>query len=111
MEDKIQIQIPPDVKPIYGQEVNISSEIKVSLDEKNKKKPLKTGHVHLIFLDGITKTAVSRIVLDPITAKNLSKHLQNQAEAVIKEVNSKKIPKQVKTQINKKDLVGTQYIG
>lgn len=100
-QQNVNLNIPMDVKPIYADEVNITAGLKVNVEKQEKGKDIvtKSGNIQLLFFDNATKAVVARIVIDPITAKNLSFGLKVNAEKLMEEIKSDKVPKQVKEQL------------
>ncbi len=98
-----RLNIPPHIIPVYAEEVKVNAGIKMNIAKDNAGKEIvqKQGRVELLFLDNATKSVVSRIVIDPITAMQLSKILATNTEAVMKECDSKDVPPAVKQQIKK----------
>ncbi len=118
MEQKeLNLNMPPDVKPIYADEANVVAGLKVNIEKNDKGKEVitKTGNINIIFFDNTTKAVVSRVVVDPITAKNLANQLKANAENIMTEIKSDKIPQQMKDQIEKTNKPVTRtvegYIG
>lgn len=117
MENKPQFKIPTDVKPLHADEVNINSNIKVNIDKKEDgtEKITKVGRVDLLFFDQMTKSILTRVVIDPYTAKMLAKMLLSNADKLIEEIEKTDLPDEVRQKLQEKGTaqkeVQTTYIG
>ncbi len=101
------------VIPIFADEAMIISRIKAKKgDEKNGKQSVnKEGLIEFVFLDPLTQPprAVSRIVMSRSSAEGLHKVLGDNLEKLGVELKSKKMPKQPKPKVEKKQEKG--YFG
>lgn len=99
-----QQQIQIDIKrtlPLFADNVIVANLIKDSEREKKGKNKKKEGHVTLIFVDTLTKQAVSRIVVSRPTAeamlKTLDESLKKFDKDIIKEKTKAKVEPAAKT--------------
>jgi len=117
--EKQQFVIPPDLRPIYADEVIITSPMKVVIekDDKGTEKIRKHGNIILSFFDNQTKIIVAKIVVNPLTAKALGNLLIKNSDKLLEELDKKEIPNEIKKQIEeakKKSIKSTSdltYIG
>ena len=85
-----------DVTPIFAHEVAISTIFRAEKTKRGKLK--KESCTELIFLDGIRKKAIARIVLPFGTLKSLSKVIDDNVKKIKKEVRSNEFPKKLKVE-------------
>jgi len=119
MEGEMKFALPPDLKPIYADEVFVNVPIKINIekDDKGTEKIRKTGVVILNFFDNETKFIVAKIIINPLTAKALGKILLDNANKVLEELDKKEISKEMRKQIEeskkqpKKTVSTLTYIG
>jgi hypothetical protein len=99
------VKIGPNVIPIYADEANVNSNIKINIEKNEKGEDIikKVGKIDIMFFDQVTKTIISRVTVDPFTAKFLGKILIDNATKVIQEVENTQVPKQVKEQIKNRE--------
>ncbi len=115
--EKKEMKMPVNVQPIYADEANVNANVKINIekDEDGNEQVRKVGKVDVMFFDQFTNSVISRVIIDPFTAKALSRVLHENAEKLINELESKEVPQQVKEQISqKKENVDTSvntYIG
>jgi len=113
----MQLNIPPDVKPIFATDVsvNIGMKVNVAKDKKGKDEIKKWALVELLFIDKNTRNIIGRMLIDPFTAMNLSKMLSESTNKLFKEMKSKKIPANMKKQVESarkaKKESKVEYIG
>lgn len=97
-------EIQTNIKPIFADEASVNANIKINVEKTEKGDIIrKVGKVEILFLDQITRSVVSRVVVDPFTAKVLGKVLINNSDRIIKEIENKEIPEEVKKQIAEKE--------
>ncbi len=99
MEENFNMNV--NVQPIYADEANVNANIKFNFEKinENEEKIRKIGRIDIMFFDQLTKTVVSRIVLDPFTAKVLGNMLIQNANKTIGELDSPNVPEEVKKQM------------
>lgn len=107
MEKERQIQQPVqiDIKrvlPLFADNVVVANLIKSSEEKRKNKK--KEGHITLIFVDTLTKQAVSRIVVSRHTAEMLLKMLDESLKKFDKDL---PIKEKIKMDTGSK----TRYLG
>jgi hypothetical protein len=97
-QNKQGVNMPADVKPIFADDVNVNANIKVNVEKKDngEEKFTKSGRIDLLFFDQFTKTIVSRVVIDPYTAKVFAKILEANASKMIEEIERSELPDEVK---------------
>ena len=97
--------MPADLRPVYADEANVNANVKVNVekDKDGNETIRKSGKIDMLFFDQFTRTIVSRIVIDPFTAKLLSKMLSDHADKLIEELDSSDVPEQVKKRLAERD--------
>ena len=98
MKQQINIKIDPSIKPIFADEVQLICALK---QDKREDGFFKEGNLSLIFFDNFTRKAVSRIVLNLITAKQLTNVLIQNIKSLEKEMDSKEETKKEIINISK----------
>ena len=97
------INLPTDVRPIYADEVNVSSGYKANVEEKDGKKIAnKIGKIDLMFLDRVSNSVISRVVIDPLTANALGTLLTDHANKIINQITNTNVPEEITNQIKEK---------
>lgn len=97
VEQKDQKQIQLDIKrviPVFADNVIVANVIKAQTTQgkgKGKHNSKKEGHVTLIFVDGLTHQAISRVVVSRSTAEALLKALDESLKKFDKEIKSKEV--------------------
>jgi len=94
------LQIPPDVKPVYADDAVLLNAMKFNVDKDKKNKVTKIPKLEVLFYDRSTRTVVSRVVFDVLTAKALGKILLADADKLLKDMKTDKIPKNVQPKVN-----------
>ncbi len=104
MEKRNDMKMPIDVKPIYADEANVNSNVKINIEKGDDGKDIirKAGKVEILFFDQFTNSICSRVVIDPFTAKVLSQILQKNADNVIAEMEKEGVPEEVKKKIEER---------
>jgi hypothetical protein len=102
-QNKKEVSMSADIKPLFADEVNVNANIKVNVEKKEDGTEhfTKTGRIDLLFFDQFTKTIISRIVIDPYTAKVFAKVLEANASKMIEEIEKKELPPEVKERMKK----------
>ena len=80
-----------DKPAIFAHEVAMSTVFRAEKTKKGKLK--KESCTELIFIDGVKKQAVARIILPSGTLKALPKLIKDNLKKIKKEVKSKELPK------------------
>ena len=102
MEKQQPQQIQIDIKralPLFADNVIVANLIK---SEEKKKSKKKEGHITLIFVDTLTKQAVSRVAVSKQTAEALLKALDESL---------KKFDKDIPVKEKAKAKAETRYLG
>jgi hypothetical protein len=104
MEEHVDFKIPPDLRPIYAEEVFVESPLKMVVEksEKGNEKVRKHGMIVLNFLDNRTKIVVAKIVINPLTARSLGNILLSNSNKMLEELDRKEISKDLKKQMEEK---------
>lgn len=111
---KQQFGEPPDLKPIFGEEVLVNSNIKVNKEEKDgDEKIRKHGKVTLNFFQKKGGKVVAKIVVDPLTARKLGKILLKNTRRLFEELDKEGIPDKLEKRIKKrkKELKDNELTG
>ena len=104
---ELNLNIPPDVKPIYAGEVLVQTPIKYKKSKKGRVE--KFGFLKLIFYDPITNTVLANILIDSLAADALGDLLKKSANMLKNELKSDKSPKKIIEAPKKTD--SGEYIG
>ncbi|MFH1212183.1 MAG: hypothetical protein V1659_04640 [Candidatus Woesearchaeota archaeon] len=100
----LNLQIPPDVKPVYADDAILLNAMKVSVNKEAKKDSVtKIPKLEILFYDRNTKTVVSRIVVDILTGKALGQILLADTEKLLKDMKSSDIPEELSKPKPKQD--------
>jgi len=93
--------------PVYAEEVNVLGRLKVSKSNNEK-----DAYIRLRFLDFVSKNVVADVILNLITAKQLSKILTKTIEKTEKALKSGKVSKNIiRMQTTEMTETERRYIG
>lgn len=95
----------PNVHPIYADEANVNANVKINIekDEEGNEVVKKVGKIDILFMDQVTKSVINRVIIDPFTAKVLGKILIDNADKLLKEIDNREVPQEVKDQIKERE--------
>ena len=96
-----------NVKPLFAHDVAVSTIFKARKTKGGKTE--KEAYIEFVFIDMITKLAISRVVLSVPTVKNLPKILNDILNKIEKELKSKEIRKEPKIETKRADA--KNYVG
>jgi len=112
MEPKDQKSVTIDIKraiPIFADNVIVANVIKSYEGDKKNKGKKKEGHVTLIFVDNLSHSAVTRVIISRQTAEALLKALEESLKKFDKELKNKGVKNKIETTIAEKRKA--QYLG
>lgn len=105
-QEKIAIDIKRII-PVFADNIFVANLIKANQKAGKLK---KEGHVSLIFIDNLTRQAVSRVVISRSTAETLLKALEESLKKFDKELKNKELKSKI--EINEKSERGkSKYLG
>ena len=100
-QQKKDMKMPVHIQPVFADEANVNANVKVNLEktEDGEDQVRKIGKIDVLFFDQFARSIVSRVVIDPFTAKSLGRLLINNADRLMQEMENNEIPEEVKEQI------------
>jgi hypoxanthine phosphoribosyltransferase len=92
--------------PLFAHDVAMSTVTKAKKTKKGKVK--KESFTELVFIDGVRKTAIARIILPKDTLEALPKMIEENVKKIKKEMKDNEMPKDLKTETSK---TASSYLG
>ena len=96
MQKQVQIQVDPTIKPLFADKVMVATLLQSSKEKDENGKIRKEGHVRIGFIDGMTNRVITDVVIGLMTAKDLTKILDDNIKKLDEELKSGEPPKMPK---------------
>ena len=96
MQKQVQIGVHPTVKPLFADRVIVVTLLQSSKKKDETGKIRKEGHIKICFVDAMKNQIITEVVTSLMTAKDLTKILDDNIKKLDEELKSGEPPKMPK---------------
>ena len=93
MQKQVQIEMHPTVKPLFIDKAMVVIQLQASKEKDETGKIRKEGHIRIGFIDEMKNQVIAEVVMSLMTAKSLTKILDDNIKRLDEELKSGELPK------------------